>query len=328
MQREFPFMSFEQIAAQMDKLGLIGDPFVFFVNYQATKGWIGNRSEAASLGVKMGIGEQKESRKPMNMRKATIEKNPISEEEYRIKFNQIQYYLKRGDTFLANLTAPTSIQIQDNFETIYQQAQASYKLLVPEKFVVFSPECFVRIENNEISSFPMKGTLSAAIYSSPEKLQHDKKENAEHATIVDLIRNDISRVAYPISVKKYKYIAKVKTNEGDLWQMSSSISGQLLPAFKHRYGQILKALLPAGSITGAPKESTLKIIDEIEDYDREFYTGIMGEFDGRNFDSGVMIRFIEKAENSIIFKSGGGITIYSDAEKEYQELIQKVYLPY
>jgi para-aminobenzoate synthetase component 1 len=145
---------------------------------------------------------------------------------------------------------------------------------------------------------------------------------------VDLIRNDLSQVAFPIRVEKYKYIDEVKTHEGNLWQMSSVISGALLPHLKGRYGQILQALLPAGSITGAPKPATMKIIQEAENYDRGFYTGIMGEFDGKNLDTGVMIRFIEQRNDQKVFKSGGGITVYSEPRKEYEELIQKVYLPF
>ena len=72
----------------------------------------------------------------------------------------------------------------------------------------------------------------------------------------------------------------------------------------------------------------MQIIAEAEQYDRGFYTGIMGEFDGQNVDSGVMIRFIEHKSGQLIFKSGGGITVFSELEKEYNELIQKVYLPF
>ena len=86
-------------------------------------------------------------------------------------------------------------------------------------------------------------------------------------------------------------------------------------------------MLPAGSICGAPKPKTLEIIDKAERYDRDFYTGIFGWFDGRNFDSAVMIRFAEPAPGGLTFKSGGGITSQSDLEKEYEELIHKVYVP-
>ena len=86
--------------------------------------------------------------------------------------------------------------------------------------------------------------------------------------------------------------------------------------------------MPAGSISGAPKKKTIEIIDEVEGYERGSYTGIFGIFDGNDLDSGVMIRFIEKDGAEMYYKSGGGITINSIAENEYNELIDKVYVPF
>ena len=186
----------------------------------------------------------------------------------------------------------------------------------------------MRIQGNKISSFPMKGTLEVSEQTSASHLQNDPKEKAEHATIVDLIRNDLSKVAFPIRVEKYQYVERVKTNTGELWQMSSKITGKLVPELVGKYGSILLELLPAGSITGAPKKATMQLIKESEQYDRGFYTGIMGKFDGKSFNSGVMIRFIEKQSKGLVFKSGGGITVFSDVKKEYDELIQKVYFPF
>jgi para-aminobenzoate synthetase component 1 len=174
----------------------------------------------------------------------------------------------------------------------------------------------------------MKGTLVVSETNKEEDLRLDYKEKAEHATIVDLIRNDLSQVAFPICVEKYQYIDRVKTHTGELWQMSSKITGTLMPEFERKFGSILVKLLPAGSITGAPKKATMELIKKAEQYERGFYTGIMGKFDGTNFNSGVLIRFIEKSTNGLIYKSGGGITVFSEVQKEYNELIQKVYLPF
>ena len=326
MNSAIPWMSFEQVCSTMDELGKSNNPFLFFVDYKAESGWIGTPKEAQNLGIKYEIGSNKITLKSES--KPIFNKTPISEASYFKKFNQVQRAIQRGDSFLINLTAPTQIETNLSIEEIYAIAQARYKLLVPQFFTVFSPECFIQIEGNKIKSFPMKGTLAVENHSSPENLINDVKEQAEHATIVDLIRNDLSQVAFPIQVEKYKFVDQVKTHEGDLWQMSSLISGELLDEFKGHFGKILTQLLPAGSISGAPKSSTLKIIDEVEDYPRGFYTGIMGLFDGHLFDSGVMIRYIETSENKMTYKSGGGITVFSDATKEYQELIQKVYLPF
>lgn len=326
MNSAIPWMSFEQVCSTMDEMGPMNQPFVFFVDFLAIKGWIGTPQEAKVLGIKYEIGFNQIITNSVN--KPIFKKKPISEASYLEKFNQVQKAIQRGDSFLINLTAPTHIESNLSIEEIYAIAQARYKLLVPNYFTVFSPECFIQIEENKIKSFPMKGTLDVMNHSNPEKLIHDVKEQAEHATIVDLIRNDISQVAFPIQVEKYKFIDQVKTHEGDLWQMSSLISGELLDEYKSYFGKILRQLLPAGSISGAPKNSTLRIIEEVEAYSRGFYTGIMGIYDGHLFDSGVMIRYIETIENTMTYKSGGGITVFSDAKKEYQELIQKVYLPF
>ena len=208
-------------------------------------------------------------------------------------------------------------------------------------FVCFSPETFVRIKGGRIYSYPMKGTLDASLPNAEKQLMEDRKEAAEHATIVDLIRNDLSRVAENVRVDKYRYIDVLHTNKGDILQTSSEISGRLPEDYPHHLGEILDAQLPAGSITGAPKDKTMQIIQEAEGYDRGFYTGIMGIYDQGELNSAVMIRFIEeevfpsKTENrmnyeairKLYFKAGGGITSKSDCRKEYEEVIQKIYLP-
>lgn len=158
----------------------------------------------------------------------------------------------------------------------------------------FSPESFVRIKNGKIYSYPMKGTLDASLPNAEEVLMNDEKEAAEHATIVDLIRNDLSRVAERVRVDRYRYIDVLHTNKGDILQTSSEISGKLPSDYHKRIGDILAAMLPAGSITGAPKDKTVQIIHEAEGYDRGFYTGIMGIYDNGMLNSAVMIRFMER----------------------------------
>ena len=226
-------------------------------------------------------------------------------------------------------------------------------------FVCFSPETFVRIKGGRIYSYPMKGTLDASLPNAEKLLMEDRKETAEHATIVDLIRNDLSRVAEDVRVDKYRYVDVLHTNKGDILQTSSEISGRLPEDYPHHLGEILDVQLPAGSITGAPKDKTMQIIQEAEGYDRGFYTGIMGIYDQGELNSAVMIRFIEEetspvdfeadgeknfkasegkgdeasegkrdeASRKLYFKAGGGITSKSNCRKEYEEVIQKIYLP-
>jgi para-aminobenzoate synthetase component 1 len=109
--------------------------------------------------------------------------------------------------------------------------------------------------------------------------------------------------------------------------VSSEITGWLTKGYEYKLGDIITGLLPAGSVTGAPKKETIRIIKESENYERGWYTGIFGVFDGKSLDSAVMIRFIENASYKLYFKSGGGITYLSDPAKEYKELISKVYVP-
>ena len=321
-----PYISFADMCHYMDEKGIKGEAFVFFMDYKASQGWIGTLDEAKSLGIAFSIAEK--TLKPKAIPDFHFEKYPILPETYGIKFRAVKQALHRGDSFLVNLTQATPINCSLTLEQIFESAQATYKLYVPGQFVVFSPETFIKIHKTQISSYPMKGTLSVKNNPSPAALQSNAKEQAEHATIVDLIRNDVSQVAFPIQVEKYKYIDQIKSHEGDLWQMSSKISGELLPEYQGKLGSILQKLLPAGSISGAPKPSTLRIIEEIEGYERGFYTGIMGQFDGQELNTGIMIRFIEQQHDKLVFKSGGGITVFSEEETEYLELIQKVYLPF
>jgi para-aminobenzoate synthetase component 1 len=150
---------------------------------------------------------------------------------------------------------------------------------------------------------------------------------AEHIMIVDLLRNDLSIVASHVTVEQFRYITKIKAGDKELLQVSSHISGKLQENWHEHIGDILSSLLPAGSISGAPKKSTLEIIDSIENYERGYFSGVFGVYDGKSLESGVMIRFIEKTKNGYIYKSGGGITLDSEPLSEYNELQDKIYLP-
>ncbi len=249
----------------------------------------------------------------------------ISPERYLKAFQRVQEGLKRGDSFLINLTFPTAVDTNWSLEDIYQKTQARYKLWWKDHFTVFSPEIFVQIKDNRIFSYPMKGTLPA--YLKGEQLLADPKESAEHATIVDLIRNDLSQVANKVRVEDYRYLEHLSTPRGGLWQTSTRIGGTLPVDFHHQLGDILLRLLPAGSISGAPKVETVKIIQEAEGQERGYYTGIAALWDGYELDSCVLIRFVEKHKEGMRYWSGGGITAYSNWEEEYQELKEKVYLP-
>ncbi|MCV6636772.1 aminodeoxychorismate synthase component I [Candidatus Albibeggiatoa sp. nov. NOAA] len=252
----------------------------------------------------------------------------MSFDQYQTAFNQVITEMYEGNTYLLNLTFPTQIQTDASLLDIFHATQAKFKLYFQDQFVCFSPERFVQIQNNTIKTFPMKGTINALLPNAEQQILNDDKEMAEHVMVVDLLRNDLSMVASDVRVQRFRYIDKIQAGQRPLLQVSSEISGQLPHNWQHRLGDMLYTLLPAGSISGTPKCNTLNIINQVENYQRGFFTGIFGYFDGQNLDSAVMIRFIEKQQDgSLVYKSGGGITIDSDAASEYQELLDKVYLP-
>lgn len=256
-----------------------------------------------------------------------LNKQPISIEEYEQQFNIVMNALKKGDSYLINLTCESFIQLNLSFKEIFYAAKSKYKLLFKNNFVCFSPETFIKIEDNKIYTYPMKGTINADLNNAEQFLLNNEKEKAEHYTIVDLLRNDLSLIADNVHVTRFRYVEKLITNQKNILQTSSEIVGEIKDECKNKTGNILKKLLPAGSVTGAPKQKTIEIIKQAETHKRSYYTGIFGIFDGRNLDSAVTIRFIENRDGRLYYKSGGGITYLSNLQDEYNELINKIYVP-
>lgn len=364
----------QEIIDKINRLASQDEPFLFVINYQGDKAfirllsdinpeeclfdfegrgnWRENHSEEMGDFKRIYEENSKEISEKKKFRGTPLD-SPISWQiipplynNYERSFGIVKSNIMAGNSYLTNLTCRVPVSCNLSLEDIFHRAKGKYKLLLRRKrnlnpFVCFSPETFVRIKGGRIYSYPMKGTLDASLPDAEKQLMEDRKEAAEHATIVDLIRNDLSRVAENVRVDKYRYIDVLHTNKGDILQTSSEISGRLPEDYPQHLGEILDAQLPAGSITGAPKDKTMQIIHEAEGYDRGFYTGIMGIYDQGELNSAVMIRFVEeeaspskteKGKNSevsreLYFKAGGGITSKSDCRKEYEEVIQKIYLP-
>lgn len=318
----------ESTAQSMNRLGSEGIPFIFAFNFGLNESFVINLDEAGNYGIQYEINHPAHnSRMIENRIPFRFIATPPTFETYQNAFNTVKYHLDKGNTYLTNLTFQSSIETNLTLEEIFRRSKARYKLLISDHFVVFSPETFVTIQQNTIFSYPMKGTISAEIPDAELKIMEDPKELAEHFTIVDLIRNDLNMVSKNVKVNRFRYIDKISTHKGDLLQVSSEISGHLPVNWQSQVGSILLTMLPAGSISGAPKTKTIEIIRQAETYNRGFYTGVFGVFDGKNLQSAVMIRFIEKSGKNFFFKSGGGITIHSEVESEYRELIQKIYVP-
>lgn len=369
----------QEIIDKINRLASQDEPFLFVINYQADEAFIRKLSdinpEECLFDIE-GKGNFSHARKETlkeETSETTWQIGPPLYEDYERSFNIVKNNIMAGNSYLTNLTCKVPVSCNLSLEEIFHRAKGKYKLLLRRKrnqaedkahlkeenieeisnpFVCFSPETFVKIKGGRIYSYPMKGTLDASLPNAEKLLMEDRKEAAEHATIVDLIRNDLSRVAEDVRVDKYRYVDVLHTNKGDILQTSSEISGRLPEDYPHHLGEILDAQLPAGSITGAPKDKTMQIIQEAEGYDRGFYTGIMGIYDQGELNSAVMIRFIEeetspvdfeadgeknfkanegkkpKESRKLYFKAGGGITSKSDCRREYEEVIQKIYLPF
>ena len=311
----------------MNNLGKNKNPFLFVIDFEMKMPVVMKLSNVGK-NILYKVDEAKNFTGLSEKRPALrFEKFPLGYDSYLKAFEKVVYNIKNGNTYLLNLTFPTKIQTNYTLEEIYNFSNARYKLYFDNKFVVFSPETFIKINNSKIFSCPMKGTIDASIDNAEEKLLNDEKELAEHNTIVDLIRNDLSIVSKNVKVENFRYVEEVRTSNKTLLQTSSSICGELKDNFNETIGTIIFSLLPAGSISGAPKKKTVDIIRETEIYSRNYFTGVFGIFDGINLDSAVMIRFIENIGGEFYFKSGGGITFMSKPELEYQEMIDKVYVP-
>lgn len=311
---------------RMNVMGSKGQPFVFIIDFGFRKPLIFENLNADELLWQTPTAANFHSKQfpdsPVEWRVS-----PVSYGRYQKAFDRVARHLRQGDTYLLNLTMPSGVTTNCSPEELFHRSRAPYKVWLKDEFLCFSPEIFVRINDGTISSYPMKGTIDATIENAAQLLLNDKKEVAEHHTIVDLIRNDLSMVASEVEVKRLMYLDRITTNTGEILQMSSEISGKLPENWPENIGTILVKMLPAGSICGAPKPKTVAIIREAEQYDRGYYTGIFGYFDGKNLDSCVLIRYLEISGGERTFKSGGGITFMSDCRSEYNELIQKVYVP-
>ncbi|MFN4145371.1 MAG: aminodeoxychorismate synthase component I [Runella sp.] len=318
-----------EVIELMNYFGRQRIPFLFIIDYALSAPFVAPLNHIKGddlLYYFNGITNQDVSRNATS-NVYHFQKKVLAFEEYRQKFDYVVRQIKLGNSFLVNLSVITPITTDLDLESIFYQTQAKYKLWWRNQFVCFSPEIFVQVRGNRIASFPMKGTIEAHLPRAATQLLSNPKEAAEHATIVDLIRNDLSGVAYKVWLERYRYIDRIETHRGALLQVSSEIAGYLPDDWREHLGDWFFELLPAGSISGAPKPKTLEIIAQAEGYERGFYTGVAGIFDGENLDSGVLIRFIEQTPSGLVFKSGGGITARSEARAEYDEIINKIYLP-
>lgn len=318
----------EDAKNDMNELGKKRQPYLAIISFDMQKNHVlplNGLCESECLYQFPGATNAKN--KPVSRVNTKLDFTPLCFADYLQAYSKILYHINRGDSYLCNLCFETALHLHDNPKHFFHVSHAKYKLWLKNEFVCFSPESFVKTKNDTIYTYPMKGTIDASEKDAEQKLLSDPKEKAEHFTITDLLRNDLSMVSRDAEVNRYRYVEKLKTSRNNLLQTSTEIKGTLYKNWRSHTGDLLFKLLPAGSITGAPKQKTTQIINKTEKHKRGYYTGVACIFDGTNLDSFVMIRMITKKNGKYVYKSGGGITSLSKPEYEYKEMIQKIYVP-
>lgn len=257
-----------------------------------------------------------------------------SKAEYQHAFQKIQDYIIAGDCYQINLTQAFTaeaygplIDTAEQFWQLTQAPYAGYLKLDDFELLSCSPELFIEFsKNRQLITKPIKGTMPRD--ADPQQDQYNKqqlidsaKDQAENLMIVDLLRNDLSVYAETGSVKTPQLFAIQSFNQ--VHHMVSEIHAILKADINPL--QLLLSALPGGSITGAPKIRAMQIIEELEGTPRGAYCGSLGYF---NFDGtgawNILIRSIQKYQNQLSIWAGGGITIASDCDAEYQECLDKV----
>ena len=271
------------------------------------------------------------SREPFHLTSAW--QSNMSREEYGVKFNRIQEYLRSGDCYQVNLAQRFSARYQGDewqaFEKLNQANRAPFSafLRLPDSAILsLSPERFVRLQDKQIQTRPIKGTLPRladpqADLEQALKLASSPKDRAENLMIVDLLRNDIGRVARPGSVKVPELF--VVEPFAAVHHLVSTIAAELPDSLNAC--DLLRATFPGGSITGAPKVRAMEIIEELEPQRRNAWCGSIAyiSFCG-NMDSSITIRTLTAEQGKLYCSAGGGIVADSDESAEYQETFDKV----
>lgn len=260
----------------------------------------------------------------------TIIKPLISKKTYINAINKIKEYISNGITYEVNYTYPSEVLTNlngiDLYEAILEKQTTPYNtfLETPKLTLLsFSPELFFKLEGNKILTKPMKGTAPKLGDNNDIKrrefLYNDIKNRAENIMIVDLLRNDLGRISQTGSVKVNK-LFEIEEHP-TVFQMTSEISSTIKDGIN--LYDIFNAIFPCGSITGAPKISTMRVIDELEPFSRNIYCGAIGFLSPEVCEFSVPIRILYGKDNKYTYHAGGAIVWDSTAEDEWEETLVK-----
>lgn len=260
----------------------------------------------------------------------------IHKDEYHAKVTKVLEHIHRGDIYEANFcqefyaenSTINSLEVYKHLNQISEPPFASFLKIDDQYALCASPERYIRKEGSKIISQPIKGTAKRLISPIDDAqiandLMRDEKERAENVMIVDLVRNDLSKSAKKGSVK-VEELCKVYSFK-QVHQMISTVVSEIDKKQTHPV-DVIKDTFPMGSMTGAPKVSAMKIIENLEETKRGLYSGTIGYFTpDNNFDFNVIIRSIlyNATKKYISYSVGGAITAKSIPEKEYEECLLK-----
>jgi len=258
--------------------------------------------------------------------------NTISHSEYKTNFEKIHDYIRAGDIYQINYTHIMSGQTDQDSRSLFAYylenkpvSYAAYFETETMEVISLSPECFFHEQDRKITTLPIKGTTPRAESSHQDRLNRDQlinssKEQAELFMIVDLLRNDMGKVCKTNTVKVTD--EKVVTGLPNVWHTYATIEGILADDLEP--AEAIISMFPGGSITGCPKKRAMEIIAEIENGSRGIYTGSIGYFLPRQESCfNIAIRTLVKENNKFYLGVGGGITIKSQLDDEYQETLAK-----
>ena len=298
-------------------------PFKSNLNNNFPYFWFGRPSKLVQL---------EDYRYDYKKQKINFKKSLIDIKDFEKVIRKIKEHLYNGDVYQINFTQPIIFDYNGNYFDLYMQIKDNanpdfgFFLDINEyKILSFSPEKFFTKNNGLIKSYPIKGTIKRLNdleedLNQIQILKNSEKDKAEHLMIVDLLRNDIGKIAKFNSVK-VKDLFSIKTFK-TIHHMESEIVGKSSKEITE--SDIIKALFPGGSITGAPKYRATQIIDHLEDYNRGIYTGCLGTIMGNgDMDFNICIRTATLNDNTATYPVGGGIVWDSISESEYNEAQEK-----
>ncbi len=329
-----------QLAEDIDQLPemMVGIyDWAIVVDHQRCKSWLvgqGRYGQTRELWTQLRQRVKHNAAHPVAepLKAVTPFVSAVSRHAYQQAFDAIQEYISAGDCYQVNYAQRFSASVTGDGWPGYQQMRrhnpapfGAYMLLDGIEVLSFSPERFLQLRHGNILTQPIKGTRPRG--ASPgsdlklkDELYNSDKDRAENLMIVDLLRNDLGRVAQPGTIQVPE-LFKVESYS-TVHHLVSHITGRLRQ--NEDALSLLRACFPGGSITGAPKIRAMEIIEELEPYRRGIYCGAIGYigFDG-DMDSSIVIRTLVRQGERAHYWVGGGIVADSNADEEYQECMDK-----